>query len=141
MHRTPWVVMLIGVVMALTSCDDGDGGDGDADPDGAIETCRNHDDCNDGVDCTVDRCTDGACSHTADNALCGDGDPCNGDEICVLGQGCIDGEPLTCDDGIDCTDDECDAEATRMCTSTPNNDHCPTDYVCDPGVGGCTPAE
>ncbi len=39
---------------------------------------------------------------------CDDGDVCNGPETCNLLLGCMAGEPLETDDGIDCTNDGCD---------------------------------
>jgi hypothetical protein len=83
--------------------------------------------CNDGVDCTDDRCNEslGRCEFTpnptrcamglvcnpemggcvaiacTNNAQCDDGNACNGAETCVMGR-CQGGTPLTCDDGDAC---------------------------------------
>ena len=54
------------------------------------------------------------CSEDAD---CDDNLDCNGTETCVQGR-CRSGEPVHCDDGIECTDDVC-AELTRSCRSMP----------------------
>jgi hypothetical protein len=45
----------------------------------------------------------------ANGLPCPDGDLCNGDEVCV-GWICMPGEPLVCDDELDCTVDSCDRE-------------------------------
>ena len=91
--------------------------------------------CDDAVACTLDTCSQG-CQHQPDNALCDDNEPCT-DDLCDPGQGCVhslgqgpceDGDPCTqgdtcqlglcvpgpaenCDDGNDCTEDSCDAQA------------------------------
>ena len=41
------------------------------------------------------------------NGVCDDGVFCNGEERCVEGR-CAAGEPVACDDGVDCTTDSCD---------------------------------
>ena len=71
-----------------------------------------HGDCvvDDGLDCTIDRCDEIlGCVHDPDNSVCDDGNACNGDEVCVVVDGCLPGTPLDCDDGDPCTDDSCDA--------------------------------
>lgn len=96
--------------------------------------------CDDGVDCTRDACdeTGNECQHTPNHASCDEGlcDPergcgegqacvhdddcddddfCNGVERCGAGGGCERGEPIACDDGNDCTLDQC-SEQGRVCT-------------------------
>ncbi|MDI7267539.1 MAG: putative metal-binding motif-containing protein [Myxococcota bacterium] len=102
----------------------GDGADADA-------GCASDADCDDLIDCTVDRCeSDGTCSHTADDALCDDGNPCNGAETCNTALGCLPGAPPACDDGIACTDDSCDP-LTGMCIATPVDSRCDDGLVCN----------
>jgi hypothetical protein len=74
-----------------------------------------HGDCvvaSDGVACTVERCDeDEGCVSEADDSLCDDGDVCNGVEVCdVEAEGCVEGEPLDCDDNNACTADSCDPD-------------------------------
>ncbi len=135
--------------------------------------------CDDGIDCTLDRCEGGRCLSTPQDALCGtnercaatmgcvprrcsrdeecdDGLPCNGREVCDgtdPDTGCGPGEPLDCDDGIDCTLDGCadaaggcvheardlacdDAvDCTRdRCDPTAGCEHLPDDSLCDDGL-------
>jgi hypothetical protein len=111
-----------------------DAADGTVDPaaDGP-SLCTSHDDCNDSIDCTDDLCTvAGTCQNTPNDGLCPDG------TFCSLTSGCIDGceedadcdnglwcdgdehcygttcspalHPRDCNDGNDCTMDECDEE-------------------------------
>lgn len=99
--------------------------------------CDDNGDCADGVDCTTDLCEvggvcrnvpdDGACASgqrcnprggCGSNACstpadCDDGQLCNGRERCVVGM-CFPAElPETCDDGVACTLDRCDATTNR----------------------------
>lgn len=65
----------------------------------------------DGNPCTEDACTPSSgVTHTplAAGASCSDGDACNGDERCDLTGACVDGTPLSIDDGDACTEDDCD---------------------------------
>ncbi|UJR78964.1 hypothetical protein [Sandaracinus amylolyticus] len=117
----------------------------------------------DGIECTVERCTepDGACESIPDDGLCGPGrtcDPargcvaarcrsdlecddrlfCTGTERCGPGGTCVAGTPVTCADGIACTDDVCD-EGARGCVSRPST-RCPAGEICSPVPGdpdGC----
>lgn len=74
-----------------------------------------------------------------DVVLCLDADVCNGIEICDVGEGCVDGVVLDCDDGVGCIVDVCDEEigCVSMFDHTVCNDgiECIVD-VCDP-VGDC----
>ncbi len=123
------------------ACDNGDWCDG-------VETCDPQADCqlgvpvdcDDGVDCTVDSCDEDLdeCVNRPDDGLCDDLDPCTGEETCDPDLGCLPGVPIVCDDGTDCTVDECVAGA---CIFTPDHVLCDdtnrcTADTCDP-VGGC----
>lgn len=83
-------------------------------PDGSV-LCDTDEDCDDGVECTVDQCLDpgGYCLNQTDRGLCSDGVFCNGEELCDPVDGCLPGPPETCDDGDVCTIDVCDEEAKR----------------------------
>jgi hypothetical protein len=115
--------------------------------------------CDDAIACTVDACEPGeGCVHTPDTEACDDGNPCTTDK-CLVGKGCISvpntlecddgslctfgdvcagglcaGQPIVCNDGVDCTEDMCDTE-TGFCQSVAD------DAVCDDGnpctVTGC----
>ena len=121
-----------GVDCTIDGCSEGDGGcvhvgDDAACSDGVFcngaEVCApdgcsagTPPDCDDGIDCTVDRC-DGAtdaCAVTADHGVCDDGAVCDGDEVCDTSRGCIEGTPVDCSDGVACTTDRC-LEPSAMC--------------------------
>ena len=113
--------------------------------------CLFDEDCNDGIDCTLNFCDpDGNCQDIPDDTLCDDGAFCNGLELCDLLEGCLPGfdaclPPLVCDenqdrcasclfdeecsDGINCTLDYCDPDG--------NCQHVADDTLCDDGVS-CT---
>jgi hypothetical protein len=97
--------------------------------------------CDDGVECTIDRCdpASGACASVADGARCDDGAFCNGAETCDAARGCLAGTAPTCDDRVGCTTDRCD-ESMRRCVSTPNPSACAAPgpcvtSTCDPAIG------
>lgn len=120
--------------------------------DGGAE-CVRDEDCEDGLDCTVDSCVGGSCARAPDDercrapehacarascdvvlgctleldhAWCDDGVACTADR-CDAENGCVH-EPAhaACNDGVDCTADHCDP--ILGCTSTPD------DGACDDGV-------
>ncbi len=88
--------------------------------------------CDDGVDCTIDQCNEqaGGCTHLPDAARCDDDLSCNGAEICAADAGCLPGLPLDCDDGVDCTIDQCDEQAGG-CTHLPDAARCDDDLSCN----------
>ncbi len=94
--------------------------------------------CDDSIACTHDTCDTGldACSHSPDDSLCDDGAWCNGAEVCVVVEGCVDGTPPDCSDGITCTADICDEESDR-CFSTADPSVCPEPPTCHVSV--CDP--
>ncbi len=71
--------------------------------------------CDDGNPCTSDSCDlVGGCARAPilGNA-CNDGNPCTTGEVCELGAvgaECMGGKTLSCDDGLACTVDSCDAK-------------------------------
>ena len=110
--------------------------------------------CEDGIACTVDRCSEaaGGCESLPDSSLCAPGeicDPsvgcfrrscmsdmecqdgfiCNGLEFCADGL-CSGGRPLLCDDFIPCTIDEC-SEAAGGCTARPDDTACSDGAFCN----------
>lgn len=123
------------------------------------------DECDDGVECTVDVCDFdlGKCTNYPLSSNCDDGDPCT-DEYCdsVLGcvyeehqcdddiacteNNCISGIGCVfnitagfCEDGINCTEDICDLELGK-CTHTPIHQRCDTgnsclEFSCDASSG------
>ena len=89
-------------------------------PDGSL-LCERDEDCDDGVDCTVDICLlAGYCVSRTDFARCSDGLFCNGTEICDAEEGCLPGPPRTCDDKDVCTIDACD-EVGKRCRHEPRD--------------------
>jgi hypothetical protein len=122
--------------------------------------------CDDGVACTRDSCDEGTgtcvsapdntrcvapavcdirrgCTSTAcmTDAQCDDGNVCNGRETCAAGA-CVSSGPLRCDDGIACTQDQCDPRLG--CTATPDNRRCDDGVfcngseICSTAARGCT---
>lgn len=111
-----------------TDCDDGLYCDG-------VERCvrdrcmlGHAPDCADDVACTVDLCDEGAdaCAHVENDRACDDGNFCNGGEFCDVSDGCLVGEPPTCDDTNACTSDACD-DGRGACT------HVSIAAACDDG--------
>ena len=116
--------------------------------------------CDDGVDCTIDRCDVSldACVSVADDAACEDATFCNGVEFCDTTLGCLSGpEPCAtpycdevgdrcvdcvadadCDDGVFCNGAEvCDFAG--LCA--PGANPCDAGQVCDPATDQCVVAE
>lgn len=121
-----------------TRCDDGLFCDGDEQCDTARGCVAGMPvSCDDGVDCTLDTCDEAAdeCRHEVDAAACDDGLFCDGVETCDVELGCLSGEPVTCDDSVDCTVDTCD-EATRACHFETSDALCDNGLYCD-GVETC----
>jgi len=82
--------------------------------------------CNDGNDCTADRCEPGVgCVAPPIGGSCDDRNPCTGDGTCVGGV-CQAGQALTCDDGNVCTADYC--RAGVGCQHVPRDQ-----FPCDDG--------
>ncbi len=95
-------------------------------------------DCNDDVDCTSDACQEpGACDNVQLDGLCADGDPCNGDEVCTAA-GCQGGDPLVCDDGVGCTDNDCIEDFG--CSYPANHPSCDDGTFCN-GEEYCDPID
>lgn len=59
-------------------------------------------------------CFLGWCIPPMSGQQCDDNVFCNGSESCMPEIGCISGEPPSCDDGVDCTEDSCD-ETLNQC--------------------------
>jgi hypothetical protein len=80
--------------------------------------------CDDGIDCTADRCDEDAdaCDVTADDSLCDDGAFCNGAETCDPTAGCLPGAAPECGDDLACTVDTCDEEADECVRSAEDGD-------------------
>jgi hypothetical protein len=112
-----------------TACDDGlfcTGVEGCDVVDGCSVTAPQ--DCDDGLDCTIDTCNEGsdACEYVPNDSVCDDGVFCNGAEQCDALDGCVAGSAPDCDDGVACTGDACN-EGQDSC------DHITNDLVCDDG--------
>lgn len=123
----------------------------DADEGGAAEAgpeldptlggpCTDDAQCDDLIACTFDQCDKSLsrCRNTPDDTQCSDQQYCNGQERCVLRQGCVAGPVVTCDDNDGCTIDRC-VEATKSCEHTLRDtdqdgdpdDHCAPHHDCD----------
>ncbi|MDD5308170.1 MAG: putative metal-binding motif-containing protein [Deltaproteobacteria bacterium] len=103
--------------------------------------CAKDADCDDGFACTADSCNgNGACEHLPDNSKCKYLEYCDRDEGCkATGDECK--VAADCDDGIECTKDDC---ALGKCRNLPDDavckgtNPCILDQVCNPEVG-CNP--
>ncbi|MCC6621074.1 MAG: hypothetical protein IT385_07450 [Deltaproteobacteria bacterium] len=95
--------------------------------------------CDDGNDCTADRCEPGeGCVAPPIGGSCDDHDACTGEGTCAGGV-CQAGPALTCDDGNDCTADHC--RAGVGCQNVPRDqvpcddgDPCTTGDTCVTGT-------
>lgn len=91
--------------------------------------------CDDGVDCTEDRCAedDKACEHRPDDGRClAPGLACLSG-VCDAAIGCVVArDDAECDDGNDCTLDGCTVDG---CVHRPADALCETDEFCDPSAG------
>ena len=97
--------------------------------------CVEASDCEeDGNVCTESVCVDGQCeTQNTDARPCEDGDACTLADVCV--NGACTGLPKDCDDGNDCTIDDCD-DASGECLNAPVGSTVP----CDDG-DACTAAD
>ena len=90
---------------------------------------NNDDPCDLGDPCGGESsCLDGVCVGNG----CDDGVFCNGLEICAEYEGapvCIPGDAVDCDDGVDCTIDNCDEEELD-CLHEPDDSLCESDNAC-----------
>jgi len=119
-----------------TPCDDGLFCNG-------VESCVNgqcvagSSPCDDGVGCTVDGCDEqtDTCASAPNDALCDDGVACDGAETCDPVGDCQAGVPLSCDDGVPCTNDFCD-QVADTCVSVPSDALCSDGLLCN-GVEQC----
>ncbi len=95
----------------------GSGGAGGEDDPTLGGPCEDDATCDDGADCTGDRCDQdlGRCRFTPDASACQDGVHCNGEEVCTPRVGCEDGSPFDCGDDDACTIDTC-VEDTQTCS-------------------------
>lgn len=86
----------------------------------------------DDVDCTVARCDEAArgCVSAPSDDLCDDGAFCNGLELCDPVADCQPGATVVCDDGIDCTQDQC-REDLKSCGGFPQPDLCDDALFCN----------
>jgi hypothetical protein len=109
--------------------DENPSSDADTETDSADKACTKDADCDDGIECTADRCNaSNVCVHDPDQSLC------TGFEVCKTGVGCVDSgrECLTekdCDDGIACTRNSCTAEG-RCKLLLLDDDACDDEYPC-----------
>ena len=95
--------------------------------------------CDDGVTCTTNRCDEetDSCRYTPEDRVCDNGVFCDGVERCDSIKGCTPGVPVSCYDGIDCTEDLCD-ETIDACLHIGRNARCENGQFCD-GAEICDP--
>jgi hypothetical protein len=89
-------------------------------------------DCDDGVGCTADSCNEAtdACDNVPDDGVCDNGVFCDGAETCDPVNDCQAGTPPSCDDGVGCTDDSCNA-GTDACDNVADDANCDNGLFCD----------
>ena len=81
--------------------------------DGAV---RDDEECDDGNLDDGDGCESDCTLTCTSDRDCNDEDPCNGAESCdAEGNFCVPGEPVVCDDGNPCTDDQCVPKGEGVC--------------------------
>ncbi len=112
------------------SCDDGNPCSENDRCEGGVCRGGGAPDCDDNDPCTLDRCDPAGptCEHepVPDGGPCDDGDRCTTGDTCRAGE-CKSGEPLDCDDGLECTLDSC----TRgECTHAPRSGPCDAGDPC-----------
>ncbi|MEY3012577.1 MAG: hypothetical protein RIT45_1312, partial [Pseudomonadota bacterium] len=88
--------------------------------------CQSVTDCDDGNTCTADACKDGKCAYSPLTGDCDDGSACTSGDVCTDGK-CT-GAAITCNDGLLCTDDSCDAGSG--CVYVANNKSCDDGDAC-----------
>ncbi len=104
----------------------------------------------DGIECTVSACRSGVPTHLPDHVRCNDGDPLNGEERCVIPDGCVHSDPAwACETELDETygpaeicdngqDDDGDGRADEDCRCAfGSTQHCFLGPPAARGVGGC----
>jgi len=114
-------------------------GESDAVMTDAQTSCTTNLECNDGNDCTDDRCDEsGACAHTSNEAICDDNVYCNGLDHCKDGTCSVHaGDP--CTSGAECAH-QC-SEAGHTCNVPAGTDCGIADNPCSKttcdGMGAC----
>jgi hypothetical protein len=113
------------------SCDDGSAcTEGDACSEGVCVAGPDKI-CDDENDCTVDGCDPFVgCQRQARTGACDDNDLCTLNTVCV-GEVCGGGSLLSCNDGNECTEDEC--LSNSGCVSTNNTNGCDDGISCTVG--------
>jgi hypothetical protein len=126
---------LLPLAMLLAACGARSGLSWDR-PDASVDAaagCLRSSECDDGLDCTADRCERGTCVHEPLDVRCNDGLFCTGIESCDPALGCVaSGSP--CADAVECTEDSCD-ERREACEHAPNAELCPVSHRCDDALG------
>ncbi|HYC57644.1 MAG TPA: hypothetical protein VEL28_22110 [Candidatus Binatia bacterium] len=114
------------------ACDNGDFCDGTETCDPVFDCTLGDDPCEDNVSCTNDTCDEtlDSCTNVPDNGACDDFTFCNGIEVCTPAVGCQPGPAETCDDGITCSIDSCNA-VTDSCDHTPDDTACSDGLFCN----------
>ncbi|MBN2716639.1 MAG: putative metal-binding motif-containing protein [Deltaproteobacteria bacterium] len=124
-----WLVTVLGgCSLALDTDVLQEGRPAKTDSDTVQPDCKVDDQCADDFDCTIDECDNsGKCVHVADNGACGSFEICSTEIGCTpTGKDCT--IKADCDDGIDCTVDNC---ADGKCR------HSPAHYLCENSVPFC----
>lgn len=114
----------------------------------AVCTCGTDKDCDDSNDCTLDSCNkaQGICFQQPMKSCCMADSECSGGDVCNTPK-CLSGtctlQPMSCDDGITCTDDFC-SKTDGKCVNKTKATQCVIDGACfkagdeQPDSGGCS---
>ncbi len=97
--------------------------------DAAPPECTDDRHCDDGLECTEDRCEARACVNRPRDEVCDDGAFCTVSDRCDPTLGCV-SDPNPCSDGVSCTEDTCDERMDR-CEHAPSAGLCPLSHRCD----------
>lgn len=124
--RARMILLAAALALPAAGCNDPAGDDADV-PDAADAR-------DDAAPVDVDETIGHECETAYD---CSDGEYCNGVERCELGW-CLEPVAVACDDGLDCTFDECN-EDLKTCTFTPDDALCDDHDPCT-GVERCSAA-
>ena len=114
-------------------CDDGRFCNGEETCDVSVGCQAGENPCQTAVRCNERR---DVCVNCYSDAQCNDGKFCNGKEVCVQGV-CQAGKPPKCDDGVECSVDQCNAETNR-CEHLLNHRSCDDGNFCN-GRETCHP--
>lgn len=130
MLRTPWLCALL-LVAACGARTDLPVPRLDSGVDATAPECVSNRECEDGFDCTTNRCRAGVCSVETRDDRCATRSVCSVGR-CSVRRGCV-VDSVDCSDGVACTVDSCDDP--EGCAHLPDDSLCPISHRCDAARG------